>query len=104
MIAGCFGVVTGHIFARKGVDLCAQRVERIGNFECGVRRRSLELHMFEEVGNSVLSIRFKRRADKHPHRYRKQPFHPFDNHSYAVFQRLCFRHTFLLYVKKPFGS
>ena len=98
MIARCFGVKAGHILAREGIDLRAERIKRVGELERGARRRPLEEHVLDEMGNSVLFIRFicGARSNEYAHGDGQQSLHLLDNDANAVRKCLCANHIVLL--------
>jgi hypothetical protein len=51
-------VVTRHLFGREGVEVTAHAFDRFGNFAGGPLRRSLEEHVFQEMEDAVLALRF----------------------------------------------
>lgn len=81
MIGRTFGIIAGDVLARKGVDLRADAVERVGDLEGGALFRALELHMLDKVRNAVLRVRFRgrTRADENAHRNGQKSLHLFDD-------------------------
>ena len=97
VIGRTFRVIAGHILSRKGVDLRADTVERVGNFKGGAFFCALELHMLDKMGNAVLGIRLPRRTrtDENPHRDGQQPLHLFYHQPKPVAVFLFVNHNLL---------
>ena len=87
MVGRTFGIIAGHILSRKGVHLSADAVERVGNFKRSTFLRTLELHVFDEMGNAVFRVRLRGRTrfDENPHRNGQKSFHLLDHQAKPVF-------------------
>ena len=80
------GVVGGHLLAGIGVDVAADVLDLLGDRLRAARRRALEGHVLEEMGDAVLLGALVPAAggQEHPDRRRVQPRHRLDGDPEAV--------------------